>query len=113
GQHTIARTDPSAECNQLTVFIDKTSADKAVGEAHEKAASAAGSTTAPAFGPVIERARASAADEAAWGEPVEGVSVRLRADKKRWTTNETPTFTLDVRNQRQRQLGTFHGQDLG
>ncbi len=49
----------------------------------------------------------------AWGEPVEGVSTRLRADKKRWATNETPTFKFDVRNQGQRKFGTFQGQELG
>ena len=113
GRHTIALRDPSAESNTLTVFIEKTSADKAVGEAHEKAASAAGSTNAPAFGPVIERARASAADEVAWGEPVEGVSVRLRADKTKWATNETPTFKLDVRNQGQREFYTRRAQESG
>ncbi len=49
----------------------------------------------------------------AWGEPVEGVSTRLHADKKRWATNETPTFKYDVRNQGQRKFGTFQGQELG
>ena len=62
----------------------------------------------------IEKSSADqAVREAAWGEPVEGVSVRLRADKTRWTTNETPTFKLDVRNQGQRKFGTFQAQELG
>src|SRR6266404_5825835 len=54
-----------------------------------------------------------AADEAAWGEPVEGVSVRMRADKTRWTSSETPTFELDVRNQGQREFYTFQAQESG
>ncbi len=74
---------------------------------------AAKSTNAPAFGPVTERATASAADEAAWGEPVEGVSVRLRADKIKWATNEIPTFKLDVRNQGQREFYTVQSQESG
>ena len=41
------------------------------------------------------------------------MSTRLRADKKRWATNETPTFKFDVRNQGQRKFGTFQGQELG
>src|SRR5438876_9874695 len=62
----------------------------------------------------IEKSSADqAVREAAWGEPVEGVSVRLRADKTKWATNETPTFKLDVRNQGQRELGTTLSQELG
>ena len=49
----------------------------------------------------------------AWGEPVEGVSVRLRADKTKWATNETPTFKLDVRNQGQREFYTRRAQESG
>ena len=36
--------------------------------------------------------------EPAWGEAVDGVQVRLRADKKVWDVGETPSFSLDVRN---------------
>ncbi len=62
----------------------------------------------------IEKSSADqAVREAAWGEPVEGVSVRLRADKTRWTTNETPTFKLDVRNQGQREFYTVQSQETG
>src|ERR1044071_7037253 len=50
---------------------------------------------------------------AAWGDPVEGVSVRLRAEKKQWATNETPTFKLDVRNQSHREFYTFQSQEPG
>src|SRR2546427_8348483 len=55
----------------------------------------------------------SGADEEAWGEPVEGVSVRMRADKTRWATNETPAFKLEVRNQGQREFGTTQSQKTG
>jgi len=34
----------------------------------------------------------------AWGEAVEGVQVRLRADKTVWMFDKVPTFQLDVRN---------------
>ena len=56
---------------------------------------------------------ASAADKAAWGEAVEGVSVRMRADKTRWPSNETPTFKLDMRNQGQREFYTAQSQETG
>ena len=113
GRHTIAMKDAFAESNTLKVFIEKTSADQAAREAQEEAGRPAKSTNAPALGPVTGRATPSAADEAAWGEPFEGVSVRLRADKTRWTTNETPTFKLEVRNQGQREFVTFQGQESG
>jgi hypothetical protein len=113
GRHTIALKDASAESNTLTVFIEKTSSDPAVREAVEKADSASEPTNGAAFGPAIERAPASLADEAAWGEPVEGVSVRMRADKTRWTTNETATFKLDVRNRGQREFYAVQSQEGG
>jgi len=34
-----------------------------------------------------------------WGEAVEGVQVRLRAEKTVWAHDETPTFTASIRNQ--------------
>jgi len=34
----------------------------------------------------------------AWGEAVEGLQVRLRTDKTAWRMGETPTFSLDLRN---------------
>ncbi len=40
GRHTIALKDAVAESNTLTVFIERSSANRAVREAHEKAASA-------------------------------------------------------------------------
>jgi len=36
--------------------------------------------------------------EPPWGEAVDGVQVRLRADKKVWNAGEVPTFKADVRN---------------
>ena len=41
----------------------------------------------------------------AWGQAVEGVQMRLRADKDAWTTGETPTFKADFRNGGERPLG--------
>mgnify|MGYP000290271919 CR=1 FL=1 len=34
----------------------------------------------------------------AWSEPVEGVQCRLRVDRTRWLSNETPVLRVDVRN---------------
>ena len=62
---------------------------------------------------MTERTPVSPAGQVAWGEPVEGVSVRLRADKTSWMTNETPTFKLDVRNQGKREFSTFQSQKMG
>ena len=39
-----------------------------------------------------------AGQSAQWGPGVEGVQVRLRADKLRWNAGETPTLLLDVAN---------------
>jgi hypothetical protein len=41
-----------------------------------------------------------------WGEPVDGVSVQLRATRTAWGTNEAPTFTARVRNDGERRKGT-------
>jgi len=35
------------------------------------------------------------------------------ADKTIWTTNETPIFKLDVRNQGQREFSTVQSQETG
>ncbi|GAG07042.1 unnamed protein product, partial [marine sediment metagenome] len=43
--------------------------------------------------------------EPAWGEAVEGVQVRVRADKTKWKIGETPSFKVDVRNRGTRHLG--------
>jgi len=43
-------------------------------------------------------------EEAPWGEAVEGVQVRLRADKIQWTVGETPSFKVDFRNNGKRNL---------
>lgn len=48
-----------------------------------------------------------------WGQPAEGVSVRLRPDKTRWASNETITFRVDVRNQGQREFHTVQSQMAG
>lgn len=39
-----------------------------------------------------------------WGEAVDGVQVRLVADKPQWNRGETPSFKVEVRNQGQRKL---------
>jgi hypothetical protein len=44
---------------------------------------------------------------------VEGVSVRLHADRTRWSSNETPTFTFDLQNSGPRDFITFQLQEMG
>ena len=39
-----------------------------------------------------------------WGEAVEGVQVRLRADKPKWKVGETPSFKADFQNRGKRDL---------
>ena len=48
-----------------------------------------------------------------WGEPVEGVSLRLQAGRTRWSAGETPAFTLELQNQGQRDLVMYELQELG
>ena len=47
-----------------------------------------------------------------WGEAVEGVQVRLRADKVQWKAGETPTFKAEFRNDGKRELGIPRQQEL-
>ena len=96
-RHTIALKHASTQSNTLMIFLEKGSADQQTAES-EKAAN--------------ERTPTSAADTA-WGEPFEGLYVRIRADKKRWATNEIPTLKLDVRNQGHREFYTFRSQEPG
>ena len=51
-----------------------------------------------------------AKEEPAWGKPVEGVHVRLRADEKTWKTGTLPSFKADVRNQGKRELSVLAAQ---
>lgn len=44
---------------------------------------------------------------APWGEPVEGVSLRLEATHTQWSAGETPILSLDVQNHGQRNLLIF------
>ncbi len=39
-----------------------------------------------------------------WGEQVDGVQVRLRANKEEWKTGELATFSVDVRNSGERRM---------
>jgi len=45
-----------------------------------------------------EQAAVQVEGEKSWGEPVEGVQVRLLADKKIWQPGEIPTFKADICN---------------
>ena len=49
----------------------------------------------------------------AWGQPVEGVSLRLQAARAQWSAGETPAFTLELQNQGQRDLVFYQLQELG
>ena len=50
------------------------------------------------------RFRGFPAKDAAWGEAVEGVRVRLRADKQQWKVGEWPKLTVDLINRGNREL---------
>jgi len=57
----------------------------------------------------IEILPAGEADEPAWGEAVEGVQVRLRADEKVWEAGEVPTLKVEVRNHGKSYLQLYDG----
>ena len=48
-----------------------------------------------------------------WGDAIEGVAVRLQADRARWGTNEHPALTFDVRNQGERDFTVSQLQEQG
>ncbi len=50
--------------------------------------------------------------EPPWGEAVEGVQTRLRADKVQWKAGEMPTFKADIRNTGKDDLTTAQSQVL-
>ena len=60
----------------------------------------------------IEILPPSDAGEPPWGEAVEGVQVRLRADKEVWKAGEVPTFKADLKNLGQRDLSVALAQEL-
>src|SRR6185436_8910651 len=41
-------------------------------------------------------------DDASWGQPIEGVSVRIRAEKTVLESGEMPTLLVEARNQARR-----------
>ncbi len=45
-----------------------------------------------------------AAREPNWGEAVQGLQCRFRADKQVWQSDEIPAFKLDIRNHGQRMF---------
>jgi len=51
------------------------------------------------------RVRTVPARDMPWGESVEGVQVRLRAERPAWPFNEPPVFNVDMRNEGRRRLG--------
>jgi hypothetical protein len=55
-------------------------------------------------------ALAPKSEPAAWGPAIEGVQVRLRADKKIWKTGTLPSFKADVRNDGKRDISVLPGQ---
>jgi len=58
-------------------------------------------------------ASAGKPSDARGSEAVEGVSVRLRADRTRWSIRDTPTFTLDFRNNGTRDLLVTQAPETG
>jgi len=55
-------------------------------------------------GTVRPAARGTSAGEAAWGEAVDGVQVRLRAKQRKWEQGASIRLSADVRNQGKRNL---------
>src|SRR3954469_1040574 len=51
--------------------------------------------------------------EPGWGEPVDGVSVRLATDHTNWRIAGVPAFTLALQNQGFRKLTVFQIQETG
>jgi hypothetical protein len=47
-----------------------------------------------------------------WGEPTEGLQLRARPTKARFTTDETPTFEMDMRNLGDKTFGVCAGDPL-
>jgi len=56
---------------------------------------------------------AAKAGDLQWGEAAQGVSVRLRADRSRFGLHETPSFTLDFRNEGSRNFRVFQSPLAG
>jgi beta-lactamase regulating signal transducer with metallopeptidase domain len=58
-------------------------------------------------------APAAKPDDQPWGKAIEGMSLRLRAQRTRWSVGESPRFTLDVRNQGRRSFRVFQSPVAG
>lgn len=48
----------------------------------------------------------------AWSTPVDGLQVRLRADKMVWQFGKIPVLKADIRNRGKRKLAVYVGQQL-
>jgi len=57
-------------------------------------------------------AGASAWGEPTWGEVVEGLQCRLRADRRTWRPTETPSFSFDIRNRGKRTFAFWPAHKL-
>jgi hypothetical protein len=57
-------------------------------------------------------AKADVEVEGAWGEAVEGVQVRLRAERARWDVRNTPVVLADIRNRGQNDWTVAQSQEL-
>ena len=56
--------------------------------------------------------KSASSEKAEWGIPVEGVQVRLRADKTAWSLGETPRLQADILNQGTREWSVTRAQEL-
>jgi beta-lactamase regulating signal transducer with metallopeptidase domain len=59
----------------------------------------------PPGGPVAKQP-APVPKDPAWGKAVQGLSLRLRAEKKQWQLNNTPLLNVDLRYQGDRRMKT-------
>ncbi|MHC4521000.1 MAG: hypothetical protein ACYTAS_20600, partial [Planctomycetota bacterium] len=58
------------------------------------------------------RVRIVPARDMPWGEPAEGVQVRLRTERAAWPFNETPAFNVDMRNEGRRRLAVYRTMEF-
>jgi len=95
--------------NETTTFDPRTGRDAYLGNADEKTRTEIiGRVNAWWAGQQALNAEASAEGFAklpiTWGEPADGLAVRLRPEKLKWHLGQTPELKVDVRNRGERQL---------
>jgi len=88
--------------NTVTVSVDPPPGATTTQERKGKASVTSSESTVEAAG--ARPGDQTPAGEAAWGEAVEGVQVRLRAKQSKWDQGTVPRLWADIRNQGKRNL---------